>query len=105
TSASRNPPFPTKGLLRGKEPAVRYPNGSSRLAVSIARLENSTVNPGWRNAFLFMDGKTSRRRKCAPRGWARERHEHDLRHHPVPPRDSRRRDALRLRRRFVAEEM
>ena len=94
-----------KDYFAGKQPAVRCSASPSRLAVSVARLENFAGNPGWRNAFVFLDGEALGRRKRAPRGRSREWHEHDLYHHSVSPRYSRRWHALRLRRRVVAEEM
>src|SRR5438552_2646708 len=60
---------------------------------------------GFRDAFAKIFGETPRRRKRASRSGSRKWHEHDLHHRSVSPRHSRRWHTLRLRRRFVAQEV
>ena len=89
----------------GKNLEFSCPARAGRIAFSTARLETAADDSVRRNAFLFLDGRATRRQGNAPRGRARERREHALHYHSVSSRDPRGRHALRLRRRVMAQEM
>ncbi len=61
TSASGCGPFATGRLFFRQEPEVRHSAGTRRLGLSTASLGNFAFYSGWRNAFLFVDGKAARR--------------------------------------------
>ena len=94
-----------RALFFRREPGVRHSAGSYRIGFSTAHVGVAALDSDRRNAVLFLDGGAPRHSECAPRRRPRERHEHALHHHSLSSRHPRRRLALRVRRRSLAEEM